>query len=218
MLARITILVTLLLPLSSVAFCELPQVCKDADNSTEPREKIELYTSCIQQLDSTSTLATAYFSRANSHGALGMHEMAIADYSKAIELEPKAATLYISRATSYGALGKHEMAIAGYSKAIELDPNDAHGYNNLAWTLVIAKDQEYIDTQKAKEYAKKAIELDGNHGEHYDTLACVYAVEGDFDNAIMYQLKAIEVEEQAGRKVEEFKEALADYKQNKRHY
>jgi tetratricopeptide (TPR) repeat protein len=77
--------------------------------------------------------AKAFFDRAYAYGALEEHEQAIADYTKAIELNPDAVA-YHNRAYSYNKLKQHEQAIADCTKAIELDPKDAVAYHNLGCT------------------------------------------------------------------------------------
>jgi len=47
---------------------------------------------------------------------------AIADYSKAIELDPKFAPAYNARGITYAKKGDPDRAIADFDNAIELDP------------------------------------------------------------------------------------------------
>ena len=55
---------------------------------------------------------------------------AIADYTKAIELDPNDAIAYNNRGLSKDNLKDYYGAIADYTKAIELDPNAANAYRN----------------------------------------------------------------------------------------
>ena len=73
-------------------------------------------------------MAEAYFGRGLTYGILGDYERAIADYDKAIELDPKDAAAYYNRGLAYADKGEYERAIADYDKAIELDPKDANPY------------------------------------------------------------------------------------------
>jgi tetratricopeptide (TPR) repeat protein len=61
---------------------------------------------------------------------LQQFDRAIADYNKAIELDPRYAAAYNNRGYVYRQKGELDRAIADYSKAIELDPNDFRAYNN----------------------------------------------------------------------------------------
>ena len=58
------------------------------------------------------------------------YPFAIADYDKAIELNPDDADTYINRGISYKNLKESQKAIADYTKAIELNPDYATAYNN----------------------------------------------------------------------------------------
>ncbi len=55
-------------------------------------------------------------------------DRAIADYTKAIELDPKLLSAYINRGLAYDGKGNFDQAIADYTKAIELDPTFALAY------------------------------------------------------------------------------------------
>jgi len=57
-------------------------------------------------------------------------DKAIADESKAIEIDPKNATAYYNRGVAYDTLGQWDKAIADYSRAIEIDPKYAKAYSN----------------------------------------------------------------------------------------
>ena len=54
----------------------------------------------------------------------------LADYTKAIELNPNNAEVYYNRGGVYRGKGDYDCALADYTKAIELNPNDAEIYNN----------------------------------------------------------------------------------------
>ena len=55
---------------------------------------------------------------------------AIADYTKAIEINPNYASTYYNRGILKKDLKDYSGAIADYTKAIELDPNFAFAYVN----------------------------------------------------------------------------------------
>src|ERR1700738_1296223 len=56
------------------------------------------------------------------------YDAAIAEFTKAIEADPKDARTYSNRGTAYRATGKFTEAIADYSKAIEVSPKDYFGF------------------------------------------------------------------------------------------
>jgi len=73
--------------------------------------------------------ARAWFSSAYLHAARDL-ERAIADYDKALELQPGFAEAYNNRGNAKDDLGRHEEAFADYDKALELQPGLAEVYFN----------------------------------------------------------------------------------------
>ena len=57
---------------------------------------------------------------------------ALADYNRAIELEPKQAFAYGNLAFVYMSKGEYDRALAKYTHALELDPRFAKAYNGRA--------------------------------------------------------------------------------------
>src|SRR5580658_3288596 len=55
---------------------------------------------------------------------------AIADYDKAIQLDPKLEAAFVNRASAKDDKGDLAGAIADYDQALLLDPNDSVAYNN----------------------------------------------------------------------------------------
>lgn len=74
--------------------------------------------------------ADGYIGRGDAYAETSEYAKAIADYTKAIELDPRQELAYFNRAYAYGETGDYDMAIADYSKAIELAPADAQAYYN----------------------------------------------------------------------------------------
>ena len=60
----------------------------------------------------------------------GGYDEAIAEFSKAIELEPEYVVAYSNRGYAYGLKGEWDIAIADFDKAIELAPDYVLAYNN----------------------------------------------------------------------------------------
>ena len=61
---------------------------------------------------------------------LNRFELALADYSKAIELQPDFADAYINRGVTHGKMGDLERSLTDLSEGIHLNPNDPNGYYN----------------------------------------------------------------------------------------
>jgi tetratricopeptide (TPR) repeat protein len=60
----------------------------------------------------------------------GQFDKAIANYNKAIELDPKHAMAYYNRGNSYYDKREYDKAISDYTKATEINPRYAEAYNN----------------------------------------------------------------------------------------
>ncbi len=82
--------------------------------------------------ESTQQLAIDYYNRGLGSGRKGHNDLAIADYTKAIEINPDLALAYSNRSFTYVKLGRFDDAIADGTKAIALTPNFALAYTNRA--------------------------------------------------------------------------------------
>ena len=71
-----------------------------------------------------------YLNRGISKANLQDYTGAIADYTKAIEIDPNYALAYVNRGISKANLQDYTGAIADFTKAIEIDPNYADAYGN----------------------------------------------------------------------------------------
>jgi tetratricopeptide (TPR) repeat protein len=71
-----------------------------------------------------------YYKRlGNAKRDRGDNKGAIADYTRAIELNPNFDKAYFNRALAKHALGNYSGAIADYNKSLEILPNDSDAYN-----------------------------------------------------------------------------------------
>jgi protein O-mannosyl-transferase len=78
-----------------------------------------------------TTVPLAYYNRAQAFLENGDIGRAIADYSSAIDLNPRYRDAVFNRGAAHERMGDLARAAADYSAAIQLDPTDARGYNNL---------------------------------------------------------------------------------------
>ena len=82
---------------------------------------------------------------------MGKDKEAIADYNKAIEINPDDADAYNNRGWVLYNLGKDKEAIADYNKAIEINPDHAKAYGNrgLLYDQLGDRQRAISDLQKA---------------------------------------------------------------------
>jgi Tfp pilus assembly protein PilF len=66
--------------------------------------------------------ARAYLKRGITYRGKGDNDRAIADFTQAIQLDPKSTQAYVNRGFAYDDKGDDDRAIADYSQAIQLDP------------------------------------------------------------------------------------------------
>ncbi len=158
-----------------------------------------------------SRYAVAYNNRAYAWRARKEYDKAIADYNEAIRLDPRYAVAYRNRAYTWDARKDYEKAIADYDEAIRLDPGYFDAYNGRGWLRATCPDARYRDVKKAMESATKACELSAwKEPSTIDTLSAAHADAGNFDAAVQWQLKAIDLLTDEKRK-EDYRSRLRLY-------
>jgi Tfp pilus assembly protein PilF len=121
-------------------------------------------------------------------------DKAISDFNQAIRLDPGHVRAYDNRGIAWNGKKIYDRAIHDFSQAIQLNPDFASAYNNAAWLLATCPEQRYRDGHRAIELATKACDLTvWTKPNNCGTLAAAYAETGDFESAIRYQTKAIEL-------------------------
>jgi tetratricopeptide (TPR) repeat protein len=137
---------------------------------------------------------SAYYNRARLFTGTGNWNAAIEDYARAIELEPNYAKAYNGRGNIHVKLRHYELGLTDFTRAIDLRRNDAEAYQNLARLLAACPDPKYRDAQKAMSNGRRACELSNwKDAGALDALAAACAEAGQFDEAVTWQRKAIDV-------------------------
>ena len=86
---------------------------------------------------------------------LGKTDKALADFNRAIKLDPQRAPGYMGRGNTFNVLGRYREAIADYDIAIELDDSQAEAFANRA--IAYSHLEEY---EKAIADYEKCLQLD----------------------------------------------------------
>jgi tetratricopeptide (TPR) repeat protein len=72
--------------------------------------------------------AAVHVARGNLYAVRGEADLALADYDRAILLDPTRAVAFFNRAGALAASGQIDRALADYDRTIELDPRDADAH------------------------------------------------------------------------------------------
>jgi tetratricopeptide (TPR) repeat protein len=164
------------------------------------------------QLNAKNSKAYAY--RATLRIRLKDYASAVEDASEVIKLDPKNADNYHLRGNAQDEAGAYAKALADYREALRLSPLDAQSFNAVAWLLATCPDEKIRDAKQAIEHAERACGLSAwTNGNIVDTLAAAYASAGDFENAVKWQSKAVQLAPDKQKR--DFNERLDLYKSKK---
>src|SRR5262245_52478551 len=133
--------------------------------------------------------AHAYYCRARAYFRLGRDEEAVADNSRAIDLDPKVAHAWYNRGVSYDRLGRPDKAVIDFGTAVELDPNFLHAWHNLG-----AAHSQLGKPDKALKAYLRAIELDPTYSPAWNGRGVAYAKLGEPDSALADFTRALELD------------------------
>lgn len=134
-----------------------------------------------------ANLADGYNNRAIANHRLGKNEASMADYAKAIELNPASARFFTNRGNLYSDLKRFDEAIADYTKAISLDPAYVAAYEGRG----IANGAKQ-DFAKAIEDLSKVVELNPADSTAYYNRGVYYSQKQDFQMAKVDYTKYID--------------------------
>ena len=129
-----------------------------------------------------------YCERGSAYLNGGEVDKALADFNKAVELNPGLALAYCNRGSVYISKNEYDKALSDLNKAIELVPDFSMAYNNRG--MVYKKRGEY---EKALSDYNKAIELDHENVVFYNNRAQAYEEKGEYDKSISDSNKALEL-------------------------
>ncbi len=114
-------------------------------------------------------------------------------------------------------IGQHAEAVQDYNAALKQAADNDGVLNNLAWVLATSPKDEVRDGQRAIELATKACEVTNYEMPHIlSTLAAGYAETGDFEKAIHWSTKAVELgREKLKDQLEQLEAELKSYQDGK---
>jgi len=120
-----------------------------------------------------------------SSEALKQYDLAVQQYSKALEANPQSIPGYLSRGAAYTELGKYDEALKDLGQVIQMDPENTMAYYQRAMTEIFAQkyDQSIADSNQC---IKLGLE---NHFVYYNR-GVAYARKGNYEFALADFTKA----------------------------
>ena len=139
-------LIKIALGAAMTAFVAFPAWADDLSLCLD--KQVEACTRLIESgQNDKNRLANFFIHRGIAHQAKGEFDLAIADCSEAIRLDPHNAYAFFNRGNAHRANGEYSEAIADYTESLRLDPTDADLFLNRALALqaIGALDQAIAD-------------------------------------------------------------------------
>jgi protein O-mannosyl-transferase len=145
-----------------------------------------LWTDVIEKFPGQNV--AAYSNRGITYTNSGQWDNALADFAKAIAIDPKYPVSYTNRGIVYGNLGQPEMAIADFTRAIEIDKKYSLVYHNrgVAYGTIGQYDKAVSDL-------KKAIKFDPKYVSAYNNLSIIFCQKNQNDSAIMTCVEGLKI-------------------------
>jgi len=140
--------------------------------------------------------ANAHVYRALAYFVRGDFDLAIADYDKAIALNPNNAAAYNNRAVIYHEKGEYDRSIADLTKAITIDPSKVYFINRgSVYSGMGQVERAIADYTMAMDLnPNDAIALDANDAAAYNYRGVAHVMKGNKEQAIADFRKALEID------------------------
>jgi len=158
--------------------------------------------------------ADAYLWLGDSYDELKYHLRAIESYKQAIKIDPNSDVAYNNLGFTYKKSGFYKEAKEAYEQALKISPDDPVYLANLAELYSSCPEDIFHNGNKALGLARRACEITSyKDPDSLSALAAAYAESDDFDKAIKYQEKALELVDDKTKK--EYEQRLEAYKAHK---
>lgn len=170
------------------AFCWIERFADAVDDLSFGIEKLRGHQS------ETENLSEYYYLRACAWLSLREFESAIADVHEIAVLGTIKPEHLVVRGQALIHCFEYSRALEEFRKAAKLDPTCAAAWNGIAYVLSTASDDKIRNGTDAVRCAQRACELTGwSEWHHLSAVAGAWAECGDFDKAIEYAERALEL-------------------------
>jgi tetratricopeptide (TPR) repeat protein len=146
------------------------------------------------QLAETPEAAIPYYSRACSYANKGRHDLALAEFDRAIALAPKKPVYFIDRGTVYLNRRDYDRAISDLDEAVRLDRTNARAF----WK----RGQAYackLDLDRAIADYDEAIKLDPKFADAFFRRGIAFAALQNHERALLDYDEAIRLDPQSSQ-------------------
>lgn len=154
---------------------------RDCTQSTDPKVVIPACDRMIpaSEGDTPHNRAVLFYDRGNAYKDTKRFDQALADYSKAIEIQPDYGHAYLNRAFVHANLNQAKEAAADAGKSIELDPKERRGFviRGYSYRALGRNDDAIADFTSA-------LALDADDSKLLFDRGVAYYTKGDLDRAI----------------------------------
>jgi serine/threonine protein kinase/Flp pilus assembly protein TadD len=147
---------------------------------------VRVFTGCILKRPDH---AHAYYCRANAYFLLRRYQEAVADSTRAIDLDPKFAPAWYNRGVIHNKLGQPARAVTDFTRAIHLEPKFSLAWYNRARTYT-----KLGRPARAVADFTRAIHLEPKFAPAWNNRGRAYSELGRLDKAVADLTRAIELE------------------------
>ncbi|MFO0884692.1 MAG: tetratricopeptide repeat protein [Pirellulales bacterium] len=188
------------------------------NNRAAARQEKEDWDGAIQDYDEAIRIdpkdAIHYYNRGLVWLSKNDYDKAVKDFNETLRLDTRSSPAYCGRAWVLLAKGETESAIKDYTEAIRFDPAAYFPLQALANIKATCAEDHLRNGKEAVELATKSCELTAwKNWDCLNTLAAASAEMGDFESAIKWQEKAIELSPSKSK--QEYSQNLELYKAGK---
>jgi tetratricopeptide (TPR) repeat protein len=138
---------------------------------------------------SAKNLVHTYNNRGRGYMGLGQYGKAIADFNKAMQLDPTYAFAYNNRGDVFTLLGQFDRAMADFNRAIQLNPHYASPYYGRGHVYLFQG-----EFSKALAEYNGAMEIEPGDAENYNNRGTAYRGLGNYEKALEDFNKSIQLE------------------------
>jgi tetratricopeptide (TPR) repeat protein len=136
----------------------------------------------------------AWTNRGIAYCVLGQPQKGLADFNKAIDLDPKLVYAWYNRGLlCMDELHRYDQALADFTQATDVNPKYAPAWNGAAWLLAECPNPKFRDPSRAVELAGKAVALAPNRGSFQYTLGVAHFRAGNWKEAVAALQKSMEL-------------------------